>query len=241
MSLAKATKRVIKELAELEFGPPVDAVYNPLVHARASHSQYLERYGQGTKRYLLLGMNPGPFGMVQTGIPFGEIEHVRDWLEIEAAVDKPEQEHPKRPVLGFDCTRSEVSGKRLWSWCKQRFETPERFFSSFFVHNYCPLAFMVESGGNLTPDKLKAEEKKPLFEICDRYLQAVVDALQPEMIIGVGAFAEKQARKALAGMDLQFGRIPHPSPASPLANRGWAEAAEAAFKKLGVDLSDSGS
>ena len=241
MSLARATKQVIKDLEELEFSPPVTAVYNPLVHARAAHSQYLERYGRGKKRYLLLGMNPGPYGMVQTGIPFGEIEHVRDWLEIEAPVERPEHEHPKRPVLGFDCQRSEVSGKRLWSWCKQRFGSPDRFFESFFVHNYCPLAFMVESGGNLTPDKLRASEKKPLFEICDRYLTAVVETLQPEMLIGVGAFAEKQAKAALAGLDLDFGRIPHPSPASPLANRGWAEAAEAAFEELGVEFNAPGS
>ncbi len=240
MSLAKATRQVISQLDGLEFSAPVVAVYNPLVHARASHAQYLERYGQGKKRYLLLGMNPGPYGMVQTGIPFGEIEHVRHWLEIEAPVQKPELEHPKRPVLGFDCSRSEVSGRRLWSWCKQRFTTPDRFFASFFVHNYCPLAFMIESGGNLTPDKLRAEEKRPLFDICDRYLQAVVQELQPEMVIGVGAFAEKQASKALAGKDILFGKIPHPSPASPLANRGWAAAAEAAFADLGIDLNSCG-
>lgn len=236
MDLIRATSRVIGELAGLEFGEPVTTVYNPLVHAKAPHAQYMRRYGKPPKEFILLGMNPGPYGMVQTGVPFGEIEHVRDWLGIEAQVDRPKQEHPKRPVLGFRCQRSEVSGRRLWSWCKQKFESPEKFFARFYVHNYCPLAFMIDTGGNLTPDKLVAAEKKPLFEICDRYLRAVVEALQPMMVIGVGAFAEKQARSALAGIDISYGRIPHPSPASPLANRGWAAATDAAFAKMGIDI-----
>lgn len=236
MKLIRATAKVIDELAKLEFGEPVAAVYNPLVHARVPHAQYLRRYGKPAKEFILLGMNPGPYGMVQTGIPFGEIEHVRNWLGIEARVDRPEQEHPKRPVLGFNCERSEVSGRRLWSWCREKFGNPEAFFARFYVHNYCPLAFMVASGSNLTPDKLVAAERKPLFEICDRYLQAVVAALQPRMVIGVGAFAEKQARSALADIEMNYGRIPHPSPASPLANRGWAAAADAAFARMGIDL-----
>ena len=41
---------------------------------------------------------PGPFGMAQTGIPFGEIEHVRDWIGVSCAVDKPKNEHPKRLI-----------------------------------------------------------------------------------------------------------------------------------------------
>src|SRR5688572_32536315 len=95
-------------------------------------------------------MNPGPFGMAQTGVPFGDVAMVRDWLGIVAAVAKPRDEHPKRPVLGFECQRSEVSGARLWGWARARFGTPQRFFERFFVANYCPLAFMESSGANRT-------------------------------------------------------------------------------------------
>ena len=179
-------------------------------------------------------MNPGPFGMAQTGVPFGEVSMVRDWLGICEAVNKPDPEHPKRPVEGFDCSRSEVSGKRLWGWARDRFTTPETFFARFYVHNYCPLTFMADTGRNITPDKIKAAEREPLFRVCDLALGRVVEALSPGLVVGVGAFAEGRARKALAGLDLRIGRLLHPSPASPAANRGWADAADRMLKALGV-------
>jgi single-strand selective monofunctional uracil DNA glycosylase len=236
MDLLQAVDEVVAAVSALRFEPPVAFVYDPLVHARRSHRRYVERYGQPPKQVLLLGMNPGPFGMVQTGVPFGEVSLVRDWLGIEATVDRPAKEHPKRPVLGFACPRSEVSGRRLWSWCRDRFVEPERFFERFWVHNYCPLAFMADSGRNITPDKLPASERAPLFEACDRYLKRVVDYLRPDWVIGVGAFAEERARTVLSAAEVKFGRIPHPSPASPVANRGWAAAAEAAFADLGIEV-----
>ncbi len=234
--MRKAVQEVVAAVDKLRFAPPVAFVYDPLVHARRSHLRYVERFGAAPKEIVLLGMNPGPFGMVQTGVPFGEVHLVRDWLGIDAPVGRPDQEHPKRPVLGFDCPRSEVSGRRLWSWARDRFGTPERFLARFWIHNYCPLAFMADTGRNITPDKLPAHEREPLFAACDRYLRRVVDHFEPRWVIGVGAFAEDRARAALAERDLAIGRIPHPSPASPLANRGWAQAAEAAFAELGIDL-----
>lgn len=232
-ALERATKSINATLAELRFDDPVACVYNPLEYARRSHTKYVRQFGQGPKRAILLGMNPGPFGMAQTGVPFGEIAAVRDWLGISAPVDKPPIEHPKRPIDGFACTRSEVSGRRLWGFVRDRFGTPAEFFRDYFVHNYCPLAFMEESGRNLTPDKLPAEVRRPLFEACDRYLIDVVNALQPELIVGVGAFAENRARKTLASMpELRFARLPHPSPASPAANRGWDELAARAFDEF---------
>ena len=236
MSLARLSKAVVKDLALLRFGPPVTHVYNPLDYAWGPHSRYLEKYGSGGKRYLLLGMNPGPYGMAQTGVPFGEVTAVREWLGIEEAVGRPQPEHPKRPIQGFACQRSEVSGQRLWGWARSRFGTPAHFFRQFYVHNYCPLVFMAESGRNITPDKLPAVEREPLFEVCDRLLCKVVRRLAPSMVIGIGAFAEKRARAALAGQMLKIGRILHPSPASPAANRGWAREAELALAALGVEF-----
>jgi single-strand selective monofunctional uracil DNA glycosylase len=183
-------------------------------------------------------MNPGPFGMVQTGVPFGDVAMVRDWLGIQAPVGKPPQEHPKRPVLGFDCPRSEVSGARLWGWARDRFDAPETFFDRFFVANYCPLAFMEESARNLTPDKLPAAEQQALSGICDDALRETVRALRPRLVIGVGGFAERRARAALAGENVGVGTILHPSPASPIANRGWAPAIERQLAAMGVALPD---
>jgi len=185
---------------------------------------------------LLVGMNPGPWGMVQTGVPFGEGSFVRDWLKIDAPIEAPEVQHPARPVLGLACGRSEVSGARLWGWARSRFGDAEAFFRRFFVANYCPLCFMEESGRNRTPDKLTAPERERLFGVCDAALRRLAEVLQPRMVIGVGAFAESRARAALGDMGSVIGRIPHPSPASPAANKGWAEQAERALAGLGIRL-----
>lgn len=234
-SLIEISRRLAKQVDALRFTPPVAHVYNPLVYARRPHELYLERWGHAAKEAVLVGMNPGPFGMMQTGVPFGEVNLVRDWLGIDAEVDRPRHEHPKRPIEGFACRRSEVSGARLWGWARERFVTPEKFFARFFVWNWCPLGFLAESGANVTPDKLKAPERKRLGEICDRALGEVVEALAPRVAIGVGHFAESALRRALGGT-FPIARIPHPSPASPAANRGWQPQAEAALRAAGVDV-----
>jgi len=236
MDLQAITESLVISLEELHFAPPVAHVYNPLVYAREPYAAYLERYGVGPREVVLLGMNPGPWGMVQTGIPFGEIASVRDWLGIAGEVDKPDHEHPKRPVLGFDCARSEVSGRRVWGWAKTTFGTPEVFFARFFVANYCPLAFLEESGRNRTPDKLPRRERDPLLAACDEALAATIEYLCPRFVVGLGRFAEESAGRALQGMDLTIGVLPHPSPANPAANRGWDRLATQGLKQLGVTV-----
>jgi single-strand selective monofunctional uracil DNA glycosylase len=219
-------------VARLTFRAPVTHVYNPLQYAWRPHQEYVARYGHTPKRVLFLGMNPGPFGMAQTGIPFGEVRAVREWLRISAPVDAPAVLHPKRPVAGFDCPRSEVSGRRLWGLFAARFGTAEHFFSAHFVVNYCPLLFLEASGCNRTPDKLPGAELRPLREACDAHLRAVIDALQVQWIIGVGRFAADRAQEIAPGM--QIGTILHPSPASPSANRDWEGTATRQLEQLGV-------
>jgi single-strand selective monofunctional uracil DNA glycosylase len=224
------------ELAQLTFSAPVKTIYNPLVYARRAHDQFIRRFGNGRKETIFLGMNPGPYGMAQTGVPFGEIAHVRDWLGITCPIDRPQVEHPKRPIQGFDCARSEISGQRLWGFFKEKFRDPEAFFARFFVVNYCPLVFMEESGKNRTPDKLPTHEREAVFAICDLALTRIVDRLQPDFVIGVGQFATNRAKAALGHHPISIGTILHPSPASPAANRGWAEAAEKQLQSLGLRL-----
>ena len=224
-TLIDAARTLSDAVDALPFAPPVTHVYNPLDYAWNVHRRYLERYGAGHKRVVFIGMNPGPFGMAQIGVPFGEIASARDWLGLEGPVGQPRITNPKRPVEGFACTRSEVSGQRLWGLFRARFGTPEAFFAEHFVANYCPLVFF-EDGRNLTPDKLPVAEQRPLLAACDTNLRTLIGALQPEWVIGIGNWAEKRATEALADLPgLKFGRVLHPSPASPAANRGWAEAA----------------
>lgn len=232
-TLVAAARTLSHAVGTMRFAAPITHVYNPLDYAWAPHEQYLRRFGTGRRRVVFIGMNPGPFGMVQTGVPFGEIAAVRDWMGIEAEVKAPPQQNPKRPIEGFACARSEVSGRRLWGLFAQRFGAAENFFAEHFVANYCPLAFF-EEGRNATPDKLPAAEQAPLLAACDAHLRTLVATLEAEWVIGVGAWAEDRARLACAGLPLKFGRVLHPSPASPAANRGWAEAATKQLVQLGV-------
>lgn len=233
-----AGRKLSKDLKKIDFEPPITHVYNPFEYARRSHENYVKQYGSTKKRAIFLGMNPGPYGMAQTGVPFGEVNLVRDWLGIEKRIDKPQNEHPKRRVLGFACPRSEVSGKRLWGAIAMHFGSPENFFREFFVANYCPLVFMEESGRNRTPDKLPAYEKAPLFDACDRYLQCIVNLFEPKWLIGIGGFAEKRARDACRVLiekgDLHVAKILHPSPANPRANKNWEGAVQKQLRIIGI-------
>ena len=233
-ALAAAARELSAAVDKLKFQPPVAHVGNPLDYARAAHELYLQKYGGGKKRVVFLGMNPGPFGMAQTGVPFGEVAAVRDWLKIFALVSTPAKVHPKRPVQGFDCPRAEVSGKRLWGLFKEKFGTPKNFFAEHFVLNYCPLVFCDAGGRNLTPDKFPADERERLYTVCDGHLRRVVEILEPEWLVGVGAFAKVRAEIALENSGVKFGQILHPSPASPAANRGWSPAATKQLVALGI-------
>ena len=229
-----AAERLADAVDALDFDEPTTHIYNPLRYAWPGHRSYLEKHATSPKKLIFLGMNPGPFGMAQTGVPFGEVSIVRDWVGVEATIPSPENVHPKRPIEGFACQKSEVSGRRLWGLFAERFQKAEDFFADHFVANYCPLVFMEASGRNRTPDKLPASEIAPLYEACDQHLRDLVDCFEPDWVIGVGAFAESRAKQALAGEAIRIGRILHPSPASPAANRGWAPQAEAQLKKLGI-------
>ena len=241
-ALLDAARDLSAALAPMRFAPPVTHVLDPLQYAWAPYEAYVRRYGAGRRRIVLLGMNPGPFGMMQTGVPFGEVAAVRDWMGIEAPVGQPGDVHPKRPIEGFACRRSEVSGRRLWGWAALRWGSAERFFADAFVLNWCPLVWLEGSGRNRTPAQLPAAELEPVHRACDRHLARALAALAPEWAIGVGGFAERRLRTVLEGDEvdgvlarsIRVGQILHPSPASPAANRGWTEAVDARLAELGV-------
>ncbi|MFO0827488.1 MAG: single-stranded DNA-binding protein [Phycisphaerales bacterium] len=239
MAIVSIARRLRDDVAALRFHAPVACAYNPLDYAWAAHRAYLERFARPGIEALFVGMNPGPFGMAQTGVPFGEVAAVRDFLGIDAPIKRPKQEHPKRPIEGFACRRSEVSGRRVWTWARERFGSADRFFDRCFIWNWCPLAFVVDSGANLTPDKLAARDRGALEAICDAALREVVKELRPRLVVGFGGFAEKRATIALRELGdaaPRIGAVLHPSPASPAANRGWAPALERGLRELGFGL-----
>ncbi|MEX0325272.1 MAG: uracil-DNA glycosylase family protein [Puniceicoccaceae bacterium] len=232
-AILQAGRQLAQSCDDLRFSAKVWAVYNAFDYAWPGYAAYVRRFGGGRKKTLFLGMNPGPWGMAQTGVPFGEIEAVRGWMGLEAEIGKPPREHPKRIVEGFACQRSEVSGRRLWGLFKDIHGSAEGFFTSAFVLNYCPLAFLLESGANLTPDKLSATEREPLEAACDAHLRAILEILQPQRAVGVGGWATKCLQR-LKVDNLEIGTLLHPSPASPIANREWPQRPLAQLQAMGI-------
>ncbi len=224
-----AAQELSAEVGKLSFSTPVAYTYNPLDYAWAGHEAYVRRFGEGRKDMFFLGMNPGPFGMAQTGVPFGEIAAVTLWMGISAAIGQPAATHPKRPVQGFSCPRSEVSGRRLWGLFEEMFGTAENFFARAYVANYCPLIWMSETGANITPDKLPREQVAAVDAACRRHLVQLLEITQPGLLVGVGAYALKQLELAVAELPeetrkgMVLGTILHPSPASPVANKFWPQ------------------
>jgi single-strand selective monofunctional uracil DNA glycosylase len=232
-SLIPIAEELRDALETVRCGAPIRHTYNPLVYAFAPHRQYLERFGRGERSVLLVGMNAGYFGMAQTGIPFGDVVMVRDWLRIEGRVVRPKHEHPKRPIDGFACRRREVSGQRLWGWARDTFGTPERFFARFFVVNYCPLCFLGESGVNLALDKLAVGPRKRIEDICDEALHAIARTLHVRYAIGVGKFAAQRVASVL-GDEITCGAVPHPSPANARLRGNWGREMERALASLKI-------
>ena len=199
----------------------VDVCYNPLDYAWDVHEAYLRRMGGSGARTVVLGMNPGPHGMGQMGIPFAATSVVRDLLGITGIpVGQPEPADSRRPVVGLEYPREEVSGTRLWGLLSEHYGDAGAIASRVFLVNHCPLMlFSGPRATNITPDKVGGKRARALLERCDQHLREVVAALDAQRVIGVGKFAESRARSALADEAVGVVGCWHPSPASPLANR----------------------
>jgi single-strand selective monofunctional uracil DNA glycosylase len=235
-ALIRAARSLSRESEEIRFSKPVRYVYNPLRYAWPTHAAYLTRFAGSSKRILLVGMNPGPWGMAQTGVPFGEVAAVRDWLQVTGKVGQPREWHERVPVTGFQCSRSEVSGRRLWGLLREHYGSAAEMAREMLVSNYCPLLFLDEAGKNLTPDKLASTDREALHALCDRFLRVVVESVRPQWALGIGRYAESRLRLLLPLLPagLLVGSIPHPSPASPSANRDWASQARRVLEDSGI-------
>ena len=59
-------------------------MYSPLVYAVEPHCSYVCSYGDSEKPILFVGMSATPYGMAQTGVPFGNLKYVRDYLGLKS-------------------------------------------------------------------------------------------------------------------------------------------------------------
>jgi single-strand selective monofunctional uracil DNA glycosylase len=91
-----------------------------------------------------------------------------------------------------------------------------------------------KQGRNVIPEELPNEVMAPVNKECDKLLRVMVETLGVRTVVGVGGYAETRAREALDGLLVKYAKVPHPSPANPVANRGWSAAATKALVEQGV-------
>ncbi|KAF7991960.1 hypothetical protein HCN44_010761 [Aphidius gifuensis] len=201
-------------LDKLNYNNPIDYIYCPIIYAKTVHFNYLNKYCRDKKNIMILGMNPGPWGMSQTGVPFGEINIVIDWLKINGHIDKPKRQHEQRQVDGFSCKRSEISGRKFWSLFKKLSNNPDTFFRHCFLRNFFkPTIIIIIIAG---------PEQKKLQEFCDQALIEVIKILDVKVIIGVGRFSEQRAKKVVktAKLSTKVLWMIHPSPRATIG-KNW--------------------
>ncbi|MDX1612095.1 MAG: single-stranded DNA-binding protein, partial [Candidatus Thermoplasmatota archaeon] len=220
----EAAQRLSKACDGLTFQHPVAHVYNPLSYAWDGQRQYIERFAYDPlpRPVLFVGMNPGPWGMGQTGVPFGDVDKVQAMGIEEIEVQQPAEPLDKRPVDGLDCHRNEVSGTRLYTGLQAVYGTLQEAYQHLFIVNYCPLLFYDEDARNLTPPRLRKADREAIFEVCQEHLIHLIEHFQPDHLVGIGKFAQRRANAALEAMgrdDEEAGYLLHPSPANPMANK----------------------
>ena len=236
-ALIKASRQLATRCAAIEFPADINLIYHPLIYAAAPYEEYLRKFAAGPKRNIFIGINPGPWGMVQTGIPFGEINAVQNYLKIRTAAVAPAVNYPELPILGPTCRRAEVSGKRLWGLIAATFPRAEDFFADNLIFNYCPVFFSRVTGGkrvNVTPDKLPRPVREQLYAPCDEFLGQATTLLEPKFLIGVGGFALKRLTEIFPNPDFIISSITHPSPLNAQANKNFSGLAGDKLRALGA-------
>lgn len=206
-------------------------IYNPLEYCLDPFIQYLEKGGE-KRDIVFLGMNPGPFGMMQNGIPFGASNFVNNYLNIEKDFDKQkiEKEHPKYKIIGKNIERQEISGTKLWGLIQSFYPDSNTFLENQIVLNYLQLAILdKEKGKNITPDKLNKDVRTKIENICDNQLREILDILESKVLIGVGKYSYDSLLRVKKNEKVI--KINHPSPLNARYFKTWTEDT----KKLLID------
>ena len=179
----------------------------------------------------MVGMNPGP---VRDGADGRAVRRRRRWCATSSASrgrsGSRRVEHPRRPIAGFDCHRSEVSGTRFWGWARDRFGTAERFFERVYVANWCPLVFMEESGRNVRRTSCPPPSARRSSSVCNEALARVAETLARRSS-SASAASPSSGRARRSATSVRIGRILHPSPASPAANNDWPASSTRSFAR----------
>lgn len=105
--------------------------YQDEASLRVCKAFYEKFYGDHSKRYLILGINPGRYGAGVTGVPFTDPVKLETRLGIRNSL-------PKKPELSADFIHTLIDA----------YGGAEKFFGKFFINSVSPLGF-IQNGNNI--------------------------------------------------------------------------------------------
>jgi single-strand selective monofunctional uracil DNA glycosylase len=165
-------------------------VLDPSRYGERWHAPFRRLYPPRARPLLVFGLNPGPYGMAQTGIPFTDLKRLAQGLPRLAAELARSGERLSLPGLApsslqpFLTRTFESSSVRVHRFLRLAHGSAERAFREVVFVNPCPLLFIDRAlGENRTPADLP------------RALRAGVDEARVE-VVSV-AVARLRARGAI--------------------------------------------
>jgi single-strand selective monofunctional uracil DNA glycosylase len=192
-------------------------VLNPGRYGERWHARFRRAYPMSPRPLLVFGLNPGPYGMAQTGVPFTDLKRLESalpglWKDLVASGEPVTRPGLAPPSLARHLTRTfESSSVRVYRFLERAYGRPELALREVVFVNPCPLLFIdPETGANRTPADLpralrarKAAELVHAFEELRRatVLEAVAE-LEPRGAILLGrdvAAAVGEALRAALG------------------------------------------
>ncbi|XP_073819638.1 uncharacterized protein isoform X2 [Musca autumnalis] len=212
--------------------------YNPVVHAAEIHCNYLQKYLDSPKRILFVGMNPGRYGALQTGIPFGNITTVKIGMGLKGRITPTPGQRGKIRIRGLEAPEVEhdSSSTRFWRLISELFDGAENYldllFEKCFVHNFCPLVFIDSDGLNVSLPYIEPNPR--LFAECRKTLGKQITLLKPDLIICIGKFVRSMLSKTRQAKGREILMIEHPSYKNYISADKWIEDAKEVFQSNGL-------
>jgi single-strand selective monofunctional uracil DNA glycosylase len=211
-------------------------IWNPGLYAASWHALFRKEYPASAGCILVFGLNPGPYGMAQTGIPFTDLKRLREHLpRLAKGLERRGcslagvglAPRSLRPYLS---RTFESSAVRVYRFLSRGWGSAEDGWRSVVVANPCSLLFMDAAGENRTPaDLVGAVSRRTgslvaarrLRERCNalRRLAAreAVRVLSPRGVVLLGKDAQRAMQTGIApllGPDSILG-WEHPARAVP--------------------------
>jgi len=137
-------------------------VWNPGLYGEPWHSRFRRCYPPAARPLVLFGLNPGPYGMAQTGIPFTDIRRLVSALPALVAELRNAGKRLEVPGLApvslppYLSRTFEASSVRVYRFLERSWGDAERGWREVVAANPCPLLFIdTETGKNRTPADLR--------------------------------------------------------------------------------------